>query len=55
MFRWFSFFAMAMILAAAIPCLAVEVEVIRILGTEQGDLFLHNPMSVFASEDVPGS
>lgn len=51
MYRWFSLMTLAMLLAAATTCLSVEVEVVRTLGADGDDLFLHNPMSVQLAED----
>ncbi len=51
MYRWFSFIALVIFLTAASTCLAVELEVVRTLGTDGDDLFLHNPMSVLAAKD----
>ncbi len=51
MYRWFSLIALIIFLATTTLCLAVEVEVVRTLGEEGDDLFLHNPMAVRAAQD----
>ncbi len=51
MYRWISFIALMVLLSTATACLSVEVVVVRTLGADGDDLFLHNPMSVQAAED----
>ena len=51
MLRRLSIFVLSICLTSAISGLAAEIEIVRTLGGEDDDLFLHNPMSVKAAED----
>lgn len=51
MYQWFLFIILAMSFVTAASSPAVEIEVVRTLGADGDDIFLHNPMSVQIAED----
>lgn len=51
MIRLMTLSVFALFFAAFVPCQAADVEVVRTLGAEGDDLFLHNPMSVQSAGD----